>query len=195
MTSLGQMLEQTLAHYEKKEYVEAEKGANALLAAYPDFSKGLFLKAVILEETGRASEAESYYQKAGPLFSLWLRLAMQLEEVDPERALRYFDKTVNMDPANNLVWFGMGKAYEKLGRNIEARTCFQKIALQQEVITKIVGPAGFLVLMVVASVMLLQRGNFVLTTLVVLSAAVCVLWLRRDGGRVLQMMKKKKKYS
>jgi len=35
---------------------------------------------------------------------LWYRLALQLQEADPERALKYFEKISVMDARNNMVW-------------------------------------------------------------------------------------------
>jgi predicted Zn-dependent protease len=78
MESISKVLGEILSHYEKKEYASAEKAADELIAAHPDFNHGQFLKAVILEETGRAPEAEKFYEKAGNRFTLWYRLAMQL---------------------------------------------------------------------------------------------------------------------
>jgi hypothetical protein len=192
--SIGKALEKSISHYEKKQYAEAERGVDALLAVYPDFNRALFLKAVILEETGRAGEAEPYYQKSGPLFPLWLRLGLQLQGSDPERALRYFEKVAGMDAGNNLIWFSMGCIHEKMGRLDDARKCFRSISLKREIVSRLLSPAGFLILMAVGAVMTLQRGNVALASLVIASGIVCLFWLRRDGGRALQMLAKKRKY-
>ena len=192
--SLRKTLERTLQFYEQKDYVNAEKGVDEMLAAYPDFPPALFLKAVIFEETGRAGEAEEYYRKAGATSLLWLRLAMQLEEKDPERALRYFEKVKATDEQNNVVWLSMGTLYEKLGRRDEARKCFANISLQREIITKLLSPTGFLIIMITGAIAMLRRGNTVLASLVIASGVVCLFWLKRDGGRALQMMRKKNKY-
>lgn len=194
MESLRKTLEQSLQFYEKKEYDNAEKAVDEMLAAYPDFNRALFLKAVIFEETGRAGEAEEYYRKAGSSFLLWLRLAMQLEEKDPERALRYFEKVNKTDEQNNIVWLSMGTIYEKLGRPDEARKCFARISLKREIITKLLSPVGFLIIMVTGAIAMLRRGNTALASLVIASGIVCLFWLKRDGGRALQMMRKKNKY-
>ncbi len=195
MESLRKKLEKTLELYEKKDYDNAEKGADEMLAANPEFPRALFLKAVILDETGRTEKAEEYYRKAGSTSLLWLRLALQLQEIDPERALRYFNKVKELDPENNLIWFSMGNVYEKLGRLDEARKSFNNISLMKEIVSKLLSPLGFLIVMVAGSIAMFNRGNAGLGSLVVLSGIVCLVWLKRDGGRVIQMMRKKKKYA
>jgi tetratricopeptide (TPR) repeat protein len=195
MDPIRAVLERTLSYYEKKEYANAEKGADEILATYPEFNRALFLKAVILEETGRSGEAEKYYAKAGPLHQLWLRLALQLQDADPARALTYFKKVSEMDAESNLVWLSMGDLYEKLGRPDEAKKSYANISLQREIITKLVSPVGFLIIMTAGSIAMLQRGNIALASLVIASGVVCLFWLKRDGGRAWKMMKKKKKYA
>jgi thioredoxin-like negative regulator of GroEL len=194
MISIRKALDKALSHYEKKEYDEAERVADALTEAYPEFSRAIFLKAVILEETGRKEEAEKYYARCDRLHSLWYRLALQLQESDPERALKYYDKVSTLDPQNNMIWYGMGGLYERLGKFEEARKCFQKISLQRDVIARVVSPIGFLIIMVTGSIMMLKRGDSLFASLVILSAIICLFWLKRDGGQVLQMMIKKRKY-
>ena len=120
MEAIGKILERTLSHYEKKEYGEAEKAVDELIASHPEFHRGQFLKAVILEETGRASEAEKHYDKAGNRFTLWYRLAMQLQSIDPQRSLLYFERVSSMDPQNNMIWFSLGTLYEQMGRMEDA---------------------------------------------------------------------------
>jgi Tfp pilus assembly protein PilF len=195
MESLRLTLEKTLYYYEKKDYKNAEKGVDEMLSSNPDFPRALFLKAVILDETGRTDKAEEYYRKAGSTSLLWLRLALQLQESDPERALRYFTKVKEIDPENNLVWFSMGEIYEKLGRPEEARKCLNNISMMKEIVSKLLTPFGFLVIMIAGSIAMINRGNLGLGLLVVLSGIVCLVWLKRDGGRVIQMMQKKKKYA
>jgi tetratricopeptide (TPR) repeat protein len=187
-------LEQALSHYEKKQYADAERGADSLLEAYPDFNRALFLKAVILEETGRSGEADQFYRKAGPLFSLWFRLALQLQKIDPERALKYFEKVSSTDPEDNLIWYSMGNIYERLGKLDEAKKCFQRISLQREIVSRLLSPLGFFIIMVAGSVAMLKHGDKVLSSLVILSAIVCLFWLKRDGRRALEMMRKRNKY-
>ncbi len=194
MTSMRKALDKALSNYEKKEYVEAERGADALIEAYPDFNRAIFLKAVILEETGRKGEAEKYYGRCDQLHSLWYRLALQLQEADPERALKYFDKVSTVDAGNNMVWYGMGSLYERLGKFDEARKCFQNISLQRDVIARLLSPIGFLIIMVTGSIMMLKHGDNAFALLVILSAIICLFWLKRDGGQVLQMLIKQRKY-
>jgi hypothetical protein len=194
VASITKALDKALSHYEKKQYAEAERGADALLEAYPDFNRAIFLKAVILEETGRKGEAEKYYGKCGPLYPLWYRLALQLQEADPERALKYFDKVSTLDTGNNMVWYGMGSLYERLGKLDEARKCFRKISLQRDVVARLLSPIGFLIIMIAGSIVMIKHGDKAFASLVILSAIVCLFWLKRDGGHVLQMMIKQRKY-
>jgi len=194
VVSITKALDKALSHYEKREYAEAERGTDALLEAYPDFNRSIFLKAVILEETGRKGEAEKYYEKCGPLYPLWYRLALQLQEADPERALKYFEKASAVDTGNNMVWYGMGNIHERLGQLEEARKCFRKISLQRDDVARLLSPLGFLIIMITGSIMMLRHGDKAFASLVILSAIVCLFWLKRDGGRVLQMMMKRRKY-
>jgi len=55
MASIETLLKEILLQYEKKDYAAAEKAADELIAAHPDFPRGQFLKAVILDETGRTA--------------------------------------------------------------------------------------------------------------------------------------------
>src|SRR3990172_12793239 len=105
MEAVGKLIEKVLTHYERKDYAVAEKMVDELIASHPNFHRGLFLKGVILEETGREDEAKKYYERAGNLFTLQFRLAMQLQEVDPQRALIYYDRLSRMDGGSNMVWF------------------------------------------------------------------------------------------
>jgi Tfp pilus assembly protein PilF len=194
VASLRKALDKALAHYEKKEYAEAEKGADIMVEAFPDFLRGQFLKAVILEETGRGKDAEQYYRKAGPLFPLFLRLALQLRDIDPARALIYFEKVSAMDASNNQIWLNMGIVYEKIGRTEDARKCYQKMAIQREVFSRILSPLGFFIIMIAGAIAMLKRNDMILGSLVVASAAVCFFWLKRDGGQVLDMIRKKSKH-
>ncbi len=194
MESIRKVFDEALSHYEKKEYPQAERGADALIEAHPDFNRAIFLKAVILEETGRKEEAEKYYGKCDQLHSLWYRLALQLQEDDPERALKYFDKVSTVDAGNSMVWYGMGSLYERVGKFDEARKCFQKISLQRDVIARLLSPIGFLIIMIAGSIMMLKRGDNAFASLVILSAIICLFWLKRDGGQVLRMLIKRRKY-
>ena len=193
MESAGKVLERTLSHYEKKEYAEAEKSVDELIASYPDFHRGQFLKAVILEETGRGPQAEKHYEKAGNRFTLWYRLAMQLQDVDPERAIVYYKRVSAMDPQNNMAWFNLGGLYEKMGRADEARRCYRNLSPAKEAVARILIPLGFIIFLVSGAVMMVQRGEKGLTAVVVASAVFCLYWLKRDGGRAIQMIMKKRK--
>lgn len=194
MESIGKLLEKIITHYEKKEYDSAEKAADALLAAHPDFHRAQFMKAVILEETGRADEAEKHYAKAGNKFTLWLRLALQLHDVDPQRALAYYERVSKMDPQNNLIWFNLGNLYEKMGRIDKARACFRNLSPVKEILSKIFIPLGFMIFLVSGAIMMIYRGERALASLVVASAVFCLFWLKRDAGKAVQMAVKKNKY-
>ena len=193
MEPIRKLLEKIITHYEKKEYDNAEKAADALLAAHPDFHRAQFLKAVILEETGRADEAETHYAKAGNKFTLWVRLALQLHDVDPERALTYYERVSKIDPQNNLVWFNLGSLYEKMGRIDKARACFRNLSPLREILSRIVIPLGFMIFLVSGAIMMFHRGEKALASLVVASAVFCLFWLKRDAGKAIQMAVKKNK--
>jgi tetratricopeptide (TPR) repeat protein len=194
MQSITIQLEKIIAHYEKKEYGAAEKAVDDLLATHPDFHRGQFMKAVILEETGRADAAEKHYERAGNRFTLWSRLAMQLHESDPQRAMTYYERVTKMDPQNNLLWFNLGNLYETMGRTDDARACFRNLAPLKEVMSRIFIPLGFLIFLVSGAVMMVERGEKALSIVVIASAVFCLFWLKRDAGKAVQMIVKKNKY-
>ncbi len=194
MQSISKALKTILSHYEKKEYGPAEKAADELVASYPDFNQGQFLMAVILEETGRTQEAEKYYEKAGNRFTLWYRLAMQLQDIDPQRAILYYERAGKMDPQNNMLWFNLGTLYEKLGKPGEARRCFRNLSPAKEVVSRILIPLGFMIFLISGAIMMIRHGDKGLPVVVIASAIFCLFWLKRDGGRALQMFLKWKKH-
>jgi tetratricopeptide (TPR) repeat protein len=194
MESIGKMLEATLTHYEKKEYVEAEKLVDELLADNPNFHRGWFLKGIILEETGRAQEAEKYMGKAGNVFTLMFRLALQLQDVDPQRALTYYDKLLQMDPHNNMAWFSRGLIYEKLGDRTQAQASFRNLTPAREIISRILVPLLFMLFLLGGGITMMMKGDKALATLVLASSVFCFFWLKRDIGKALQMLSKKNQY-
>jgi len=192
MESITKKLQSIIAHYEKKDYGAAEKEADDLIASHPDFHRGQFLKAVILEETGRAEAAEAHYARCGNRFTLWSRLAMQLRDIDPGRALIYYERVTKMDPQNNMLWFDLGNLYEKLGRPDDAAACFRNLSPIKEVMSRILIPLGFLIFLLSGAIMMVQRGERGLATVVIASAVFCLFWLKRDAGKALRMIVKKK---
>ena len=195
MQSIGKLFETSIALYEKKDYKEAERTIDELLSIHPDFQRGQFMKAVILEETGRANKAEEHYAKAGNRYTLWFRLASQLEDIDPQRALQYYERVGKYDTQNNMLWFSLGNLYEKMGKSGDAGTCFRKMQLLREVLSRVFIPLGFLIIMVAGARLMLLRRDYGLAAVVVASGVFCLFWLRRDGGKAFQMIKKKKQYS
>lgn len=194
MQSIGKLFDLAIAHYEKKEYDAAEKSINQLLEINPDFQRGQFLKAVILEETGRAPEGEKHYAKAGNRFTLWFRLAAQLENADPERAIMYYERVAKSDAQNNPLWFNLGTLYEKTGRPDQAGRCFRKLQPLREALSGILIPLGFTIMLVAGAWFMIQRGDKPLAAVVAASAIFCLFWLKRDGGKAVQMIMKKNKY-
>jgi tetratricopeptide (TPR) repeat protein len=194
MEAVGKLLENILMHYEQKEYVSAEKLLDDLLVFQPNFHRAWFLKGVILEETGRTVEAGKYYEKAGNCFTLWFRLAMQLQEVDPLRAMAYFDKVSGMDKKNNMIWFYKGMLSERLGNLDEARSCFRNLSVLREIFSRIIIPSGFMVFLIIGAVMMIKRGEKALSLIVIASAIFCTCWLKRDAGTAVQMLVKKNQY-
>ena len=193
MESIGNLLNQILGHYEKKEYEAAEKAVDALLASHPDFHRGQFMKAVILEETGRAADAEEHYVKAGNRYTLWSRLAMQLQDIDPDRAITYYERTAKADPQNSVLWFNLGELYERKGRSGDARECYRNLSPVKEVLSKIFIPLGFMIFLISGATMMIRHGDKGLPVVVIASAIFCLFWLKRDGGKALQMVMKWKK--
>ncbi len=191
MESISKLLNQILGHYEKKEYEAAERGVDLLLVSHPDFHRGQFMKAVILEETGRAVDAERHYEKAGNRYTLWSRLAMQLQDIDPDRAIMYYERATKMDPQNNLLWFNLGALYEKKGRTDDARGCYRNLSPLKDVLSKIFIPLGFMIFLISGGAMMIQRGERGLAAVVIASAVFCVFWLKRDAGKAIQMIVKK----
>jgi len=194
MKVINNLLSAILTHYEKKEYVSAEKIADELIAVQPEFHRGQFLKAVILEETGRAEEAEKYYMKAGNKYTLWFRLAAQLQDADPDRAVMYYERVGEMDPQNNMIWYNLGNLHEKQGNVEKARASFQRLDPIKDVLSKIVTPLGFMILMFIGATLMIKRGEYGVAAVVTASAILCIFWLKRDGGTALRMVKKKKQY-
>jgi tetratricopeptide (TPR) repeat protein len=191
MESVSRLLNQIIAHYEKKEYQEAEKLVDTLLLSHPEFHRGQFLKAVILEETGRADAAQRHYEKSGNRFTLWARLAAQLHEVDPDRAIEYYERVTKADPQNNTLWFNLGELYEKKGRGDDARNCFKNLSPVKEVLSRILIPLGFMIFLLSGAIAMIQRGETGLAIVVVAGAVFCVYWLKRDARKTVQMVMKK----
>lgn len=195
MESVRELLEETLRHYEQKNYKGAEKSVNALLAADPNFHRGWFLKGIILEETGRTAEAQDCFSKAGNVYTLTARLALQLQESDPQRAHTYFDRALSMDPKNNFLWFHRGLLFEKMGNREEARKSYKKLSLAKEVFSKVFIPVGFMVILLVSAIVMMRMGERVFLWFVLVSAIFCIFWIKRDAGTALQMVRKKRSYS
>lgn len=194
MQSIAKLFDRAIAQYEMKEYKDAEQSVDELLAVQPDFQRGQFLKAVILEETNRAGRAEQHYARSGNRFTLWIRLASQLEESDPQRAVAYYERAAKQDGQNNQLWFNLGNLYEKMGRKGDARTCFTRMQLLREVLSRVCIPVGFLIVMIAGAWMMIQRGDTGLAAVVIASAVFCLFWLKRDGGRAVAMIRKKNQY-
>jgi len=193
MESISKLLNQIIEHYNNKDYDAAESAVDMLIAAHPDFHRGQFMKAVILEETGRANDAEQHYEKAGNRYTLWSRLAMQLQDIDPDRAIMYYERVTRLDPENNLLWFNLGELYEKKGRHDDARECYRNLSPVKEVLSKIFIPLGFMIFLISGGTMMIQRGERGLAAVVIASAVFCAFWLKRDAGKAIQMIMKKSK--
>jgi len=193
MESISKLLNKILVHYEKKEYDAAENAVDMLLVSHPDFHRGQFMKAVILEETGRGDAAEQHYARSGNRYTLWSRLAVQLHDIDPNRALIYYERVTKADPQNNLLWFGLGELYEKMGRPADARECYRNLSPVKEVLSKIFIPLGFMIFLISGGAMMIHRGERGLAAVVIASAIFCAFWLKRDAGKALHMIVKKSK--
>jgi tetratricopeptide (TPR) repeat protein len=193
MESISKLLNKILGHYEKKEYDAAENAVDMLLVSHPDFHRGQFMKAVILEETGRGDAAEQHYARSGNRYTLWSRLAVQLHDIDPNRALIYYERVTKADPQNNLLWYGLGELYEKMGRPGDARECYRNLSPVKEVLSKIFIPLGFMIFLLSGAIAMIQRGERGLAVVVVAASVFCVFWLKRDAGKAVKMIIKKYK--
>jgi len=193
MESISKLLNQIIAHYEKKEYKTAEKLVDGLIVSHPEFHRGQFMKAVILEETGRAEEAENHYAQSGNRYTLWSRLALQLHDIDPARALIYYERVTKADPQNNVLWFGLGDLYEKMGRPNDARACYRNLSPVKEILSRIFIPLGFMIFLLSGAIAMIQRGEKGLAVVVVAASVFCVFWLKRDAGKAVHMAIKKYK--
>jgi tetratricopeptide (TPR) repeat protein len=166
-----------------------------LLSGNPQFHRGWFLKGVILEETGRNDDAQRCYAKAGSLFNMWFRLALQLQESDPQRALVYYDRVIEMDHTSGMALLNKGMLHEKLGDLEKAKECFKKLSPKREIFSRIVSPAGFLLFLLIGGIMMISRGERILSLFAFASAGICFFWLKRDAGTAITMFRKKKQYS
>ena len=117
---------------------------------------------------------------------------MQLQEVDPQRAMVYFDRVNQIDKKNNMIWFYKGMLFERLGNLDEARTCFRNLTPLREILSRVIIPLGFMVFLIVGFVMMIKRGEKALSLTVIASAVFCMFWLKRDAGQALQMLAKKR---
>ena len=194
MESIGKLLEDSLMSFEKREYDRAEKLVDALLAGNPQFHRGWFLKGVILEETGRNDVARQCYARAGSLFNMWFRLALQIQESDPKRALVYYGRVLDIDRTYSVALLNKGLLHERLGDKEAARECFRRLSPGKDIFSRVVIPSGFLLFLLIGGGMMIFRGEKILSFFVIVSAVICLFWLKRDAGVAITMLKKKKQY-
>ena len=194
MKSIEKMLEKTLMCYEKRDYSSAEQIVNEILESNPDFHRGWFIKGVILEETDRINEANKCFDKAGNLFNMFFRLAVQLQHVDSQRALQYYDRVLQMDQKSNLAWLNKGLILENMGRVGDAQSCYRNLSPWRELISRIVVPAGFMIFLIAGGTEMIRRGEKALSIIVMASAVFCFFWIKRDAGTAIKMFLKKRKY-
>jgi tetratricopeptide (TPR) repeat protein len=195
LESIKQLLEDTLTSYEKKEYDTAEKLVVILLNENPQFHRGWFLKGVILEETDRKEEAEQCFKKAGSLFNMWFRLALQLQESDPVRSLKYYERVLEMDHTFRMAWLNKGIIHERLGDIENAKLCFKTLSPLRELFSRIAIPSGFFLFLLIGGIMMVSRGERMLSLFAFASAVICLFWLKRDAGAAITMLRKKRQYS
>jgi hypothetical protein len=55
-------------------------------------------------------------------------------------------------------------------------------------------PVGFIVFLIGSGVMLLQRGEKIISMFAFASTVFCFFWLRRDAGTAVKMLLKKNAY-
>jgi hypothetical protein len=83
---------------------------------------------------------------------------------------------------------------EKLGNIEEARRCFRNLSPLREFFSRIVIPSGFMIFLIIGTVMMIKSGETALSLIVLASAVFCMFWLKRDAGQAVQMLIKKKQY-
>jgi tetratricopeptide (TPR) repeat protein len=126
---------------------------------------------------------------------MWFRLALQLQESDPQRALVYYDRVLEMDHTSGMALLNKGMLHEKLGDLEKAQKCFKKLSPKREIFSRIVSPAGFLLFLLIGGIMMFSRGERILSLFALASAGICFFWLKRDAGTAITMFRKKKQYS
>jgi tetratricopeptide (TPR) repeat protein len=194
MEATQKLLDEALLYYEQKNYAGAERVVDALIKANPVFHRGWFLKGIIMEETGKVEEAKEYLLKSGDVHSLMVRLAMQLQEKDPQRARVYFDRVLSEDPGSNILLFQNGLLCEKTGDRDGAHRFYQRLSPAREILSRIIIPIGFMIFLVLGAIMIFNRGERALSGIVMVSSLVCLFWLKRDGGLAIQMLRKKRSF-
>lgn len=185
------LFESALRHYEKKDYTTAHNIIDKILDANPDFYKGWFLKGVIFKETGVMNKISDCFNKTFNIHELWFRLALQIENIDPERAIACYRETIQIDPKFNVAWYKMGLIFERLGILDEARKCFSNLSPLRDVFSKFVIPLAFCTGLFISGYVMIRRGEVPLSLLVTMSAMFCLFWLKHDGLTAVGMLKKK----
>jgi tetratricopeptide (TPR) repeat protein len=126
---------------------------------------------------------------------MWFRLALQLQKSDPERALLYYDRVLDMDCNFSMALLNKGLLHEQLGDFERAKECFQKLSPQREIFSRLVSPAGFLLFLLIGGIMMISRGENTLSLFAFASALICLFWLKRDAGTAITIIRKKRQYS
>jgi hypothetical protein len=67
------------------------------------------------------------------------------------------------------------------------------MAPSREIFSKVLIPLGFMISLISAGIVMVQRGEKGLSVLVILSAVFCLFWLKRDAGTALRMFLKRHK--
>ena len=107
---------------------------DAILSTSQDSNKALFLfeKAHLLAENGDYNETVKALEEASRLApqdkDLWINggvlLSAHLGKY--EKALGYYDRALEIDPADGYAWYAKGEAQKALGRTSEADVAFAK---------------------------------------------------------------------
>ncbi|HIJ60559.1 MAG TPA: hypothetical protein HPP56_08105 [Nitrospirae bacterium] len=191
MRDINEYFVKALQSYKQKDYEEVEFIIEKILNMDNQFEKAIFLKGVILYEKGKIKEADKLFQTFTNLSVWWLRLGLELEKTDEERAINCYNKALSINPTDNYTLLKKGLLMEKKGNYSESTKCFKAINPMRELLSRVIIPFGFMCLLSVGAFMLISKGENGLSFVVIISAIFCLSWLKRDAGNVLKMIYKK----
>jgi hypothetical protein len=85
--------------------------------------------------------------------------------------------------------------HEKLGDHKKAKECFEKLAPKREMFSRVVSPVAFMLFLLIGGILMISRGEKILSLFAFASALICFFWLKRDAGTAITIFRKKRQYS